>query len=368
MEVDIMKTCYVICPLGEEGSDIRKRSDKLLDIIINPVIELTDYELIRADLSKDQWSGTIHDSISAHIFRDDLVIADLTDSNPNVFYELGKRHAWGGRTIHLSTNPEKLPFDVHHYPVLKYDLSNSDKIEKLRSELRQAIDSLNSITPQCPYPLTPDDVIRLSNATVVVNRILGRRDHYYLAENLAQKKCKRMFLMQRSSSLILGPEQGWGAEEVFYNTIMKKIEENVEFFHVVSLEGISRHLDRPQSTFPKIKQALGNLVDAQGLVAIQNNKTWHIKKIVEKNPDTKPDRQARIFVIENIDGDMEGVVVFDLGDTQCCLHIKGKEMHDFMHDCLDFYAGCEYLKWDEVLKVSNDHNIDIHDLNIKKVT
>jgi len=209
------------------------------------------------------------------------------------------------------------------------------------------------IPPQCPFPLTPDDVIRLAGSTVLVQRIVGRRDHYYLAQHLAKKQSTRMFLMQRSSSLILGPEQGWGAEEVFYKTLITHIEKGTEFLHVASLDGISRHLDRPGSTFPNIKSSLDFLANDKGLVAVKSQKIlYQIKKVTEeKIPDMKPDRQARILVVDLKDGTTEGVVVFDLGATQCCLHLRGPEMRNFMNDCVDFYFSCDPLKWNELRHV-----------------
>ena len=47
-----------------------------------------------------------------HIYNADLVIADLTDLNPNVFYELGVRHALRNGTILVAIEGTKLPFDV----------------------------------------------------------------------------------------------------------------------------------------------------------------------------------------------------------------------------------------------------------------
>lgn len=347
-----MKTCFVICPLGQPSSEIREQSDKLLDLIIKPVVKPMSYEVLRADLAKD--ALTIPDSISLHIFKDDLVIADLIDCNPNVFYELGKRHAWGGKCVHLTNNISQLPFDVRHHRVIQYDLSDAISLENVRQELRVNIQALEHTPLQCPFPLGPEDIIRLSGCTVLVKRVSGRRDHYYLARELSDKECTRMFLMQRSSSLILGPEQGWGAEELFYHSVLSKIEQGVEFFHIVSLEGIARHLERPHSTFPLVPQALDRLKDERGLVAIEGKKSlWYLKKIpdVEADVDMKPDRQARVFLVQLIDGNTEGVLVFDLGGKQSAFHLRGPDVKKYMDECVDFYHGCDYLRWDELNQV-----------------
>jgi hypothetical protein len=84
--------------------------------IIRPAVE--DYEhggsrifdAVRADFITS--TGSINKSVIQHIYNADLVIADLTDLNPNVFYELGVRHALRNGTLLVALEGTKLPFDV----------------------------------------------------------------------------------------------------------------------------------------------------------------------------------------------------------------------------------------------------------------
>jgi hypothetical protein len=48
------------------------------------------------------------------------IIADLTNSNPNVFYELGICHALGKKVI-LITQGTDVPFDVRHIRHIRYE-------------------------------------------------------------------------------------------------------------------------------------------------------------------------------------------------------------------------------------------------------
>ena len=41
-----MKICFVVCPIGSEGSETRKRSDELLNYIIKPVCEKCGFEAV----------------------------------------------------------------------------------------------------------------------------------------------------------------------------------------------------------------------------------------------------------------------------------------------------------------------------------
>lgn len=85
------KICFVISPIGEEGSEVRERSDQILKHIITSSVEQLGYTIIRAD--KIAEPGIITTQIIEHIVDAKLVIADFTDKNPNVFYELAIRHA-----------------------------------------------------------------------------------------------------------------------------------------------------------------------------------------------------------------------------------------------------------------------------------
>src|SRR3989338_8854008 len=78
------KICFVISPIGEDDSDTRKRSDQVLKHIITGAVEQLGYEVIRAD--KISEPGIITHQILQHIVDAPLVIADLTERNPNVFY------------------------------------------------------------------------------------------------------------------------------------------------------------------------------------------------------------------------------------------------------------------------------------------
>ena len=352
--------CFVIGPFGQPNTKTRKISDQLLKHIIAPALGDNGYEYERADFSEN-YHDPIADHVSKRIFEDDLVIADLRDSNPNVYYELGKRHAWGGRSILLTDNIDNLPFDVRHLNVIQYNLRDPDVLNSSREKLSTAVRGLAKVPNQCPYPLTPEKVIALSGATVLLDWKPGRREHYDISTRLAETKCRKLFLMQRSSSLILGPEQNWGAEKTFYNSILKAVDNGIELYHIVSLEGLARHLDRPQSHFPWTKEALDKLSDSGGRVEIQGpNNSYLFRRIKdeEMEEDLKPDRQARTLLVEYQNKEVEGVLVVDLGGRQGYFHMRGPKMREFLEECISFYGECPVLTWPDLNDVLKRSNLD----------
>src|SRR5688572_13315379 len=85
------KSCFVISPIGEVGSEVRARADQILKYVIQPAVKVFGYVAIRADAMPEP--GLITTQIIDRIINDDLVVADLTGKNPNVYYELALRHA-----------------------------------------------------------------------------------------------------------------------------------------------------------------------------------------------------------------------------------------------------------------------------------
>jgi hypothetical protein len=93
------------------------------ELIATPLIE-AGFEVQRADSRLDQ-QNILRDIILG-ISSADLIVADLTGLNPNVFYELGIAHALGIPTVLLTQNLEDLPFDLRAYRANEYSTHFAD--------------------------------------------------------------------------------------------------------------------------------------------------------------------------------------------------------------------------------------------------
>lgn len=130
-------TCFVICPIGASGSPGRVRSDKLLQYIIEPVCSESGYSVVRADRLADP--GMITNQIMEYLVDADLVIADLTDMNPNVFYELGVRHCTGKPFIQVMYEKSIVPFDIANVRTIPYSTDIAE-VHKSVDDLRASVD------------------------------------------------------------------------------------------------------------------------------------------------------------------------------------------------------------------------------------
>lgn len=131
------KIAFVICPIGDRDTAIRKRSDQMLKYIITPVVEKFGYKPIRAD--EIPKPGTITSQIVEHILDDPLVIADLTGRNANVFYELAVRHIIEKPTIQIIEKGETIPFDVVTQRTIEIDHKDLDSVEEAKKSLEKQI-------------------------------------------------------------------------------------------------------------------------------------------------------------------------------------------------------------------------------------
>lgn len=136
------KTCFVICPIDKEGSEIRKRSDTLLKAFIEKACTSLDYKAVRIDHVNH--NDKIDTAVLNHLSDSELVIADLTDCNPNVFYELGYRSALNKPVIQLALDGTKIPFDISTVRTIFYTVSDVSKTDKIIKELTDTIKSIDS--------------------------------------------------------------------------------------------------------------------------------------------------------------------------------------------------------------------------------
>ena len=134
---DFMKTCFVVSPIGETDSEIRSNADKLFKYIISPVCESCGFEPVRVDQIND--SDSITQTIIDKLLSSELVIADISGHNPNVFFEMGYRKCTDKPIIHLKKKGETIPFDVNTVRTFEYDLTDLDNEEETKKRLEQTI-------------------------------------------------------------------------------------------------------------------------------------------------------------------------------------------------------------------------------------
>lgn len=128
-------TCFVIAPIGPKDSDVRKRSDKVLKHIFKKALA-ENFEVIRGDEIDEP--GMITSQVLRAVQDSELVVADLTEHNPNVLYELAVRHAVDKPVIHvIEPHLSKIPFDVAGFRTIEFDLTDPDSIENAVEQLRK---------------------------------------------------------------------------------------------------------------------------------------------------------------------------------------------------------------------------------------
>jgi hypothetical protein len=144
--------CFVIAPIGEPDSPIRKRSDQVFDYLIKPAAEECGFTALRADQIAQP--GIITSQVIQHLIEDPMVVADLTGPNANVFYELAIRHAFRRPYVQIIEQDEQLPFDVFGIRSIRFTYRYIDSLNMARAEMVKQMNSLLSDGADVESPIT----------------------------------------------------------------------------------------------------------------------------------------------------------------------------------------------------------------------
>jgi hypothetical protein len=134
------RSCFVVSPIGSDGSEIRQRSDNVFEFILVPILEPKGFDVIRADHMNSP--GSITAQVIEAVINSDLVVADLTGHNPNVFYELALRHAVLKPYIQLADQKSLPPFDIRDERTIVFDVQDLRSVEKCKINLAKQVDTV----------------------------------------------------------------------------------------------------------------------------------------------------------------------------------------------------------------------------------
>lgn len=161
---NINNTCFIIGPIGDPDSDIRKRSDRLFDYVFRPAAKECGYEAMRADHISEP--GIITKQVIQHIIDDPIIIADLTGGNPNVFYELAVRHIIRKAYVQIIEAGEHIPFDVAGVRTIEVNHRDLESADLARRDIIKQIVSMqqNGYDVDSPLSITLDYALRYSES------------------------------------------------------------------------------------------------------------------------------------------------------------------------------------------------------------
>jgi hypothetical protein len=142
-----MPTCFVVMGFNTKTDPTTGKVfdlDKSYKYIIKPAAEAAGFTCERAD--EIRHSGVIDVPMYEQLLKADLVIADLSTSNVNAFFELGIRYALRPRaTICIAESGFKNPFDTNHIKFTPYDHAGGaidfGEVERMRGVLKTACEA-----------------------------------------------------------------------------------------------------------------------------------------------------------------------------------------------------------------------------------
>ncbi len=149
-----MNEVFVIMPFGKkkvfsEGEVTEIDFNTVYHRLIKPACALVQKQVSRID--EFSFSGSISSEIVRQLFSAEVVIADITGTNANVFFELGIRQSLTERpTIIISSEGFSIPFDLQDQRVFFYSPSNIGSASSAVEELSQLLSDVKKSAPNSP--------------------------------------------------------------------------------------------------------------------------------------------------------------------------------------------------------------------------
>ncbi len=134
--------CFVISPIGEENSDIRKHADYIFERYIKPACETTPFRAVRGEMMR---GNRVIPELMEALQSDPMIVVYLGNPkwgwNPNVMYELGIREAHAAPYVIIKDStsngkPYNLPFDLKDSRIVDVSEQEEDNPEHILLKIR----------------------------------------------------------------------------------------------------------------------------------------------------------------------------------------------------------------------------------------
>ncbi len=219
-----MKNAFVLMPFAEELSDVYEHliKDSLIDV---------GYDVTRADDIRSQ--NNILCDIVQGIANSDLIVSDLTGSNPNVYYELGIAHALNKKVILITQNIDELPFDLRSYRVIGYS-THFSRMNDARSELKEL--ASQALDENLPFGNPVSDfasaveITQLKNekrSSIEDQNDLGLFDYRVMLEEGFEEMTVILTRVSSKLELELTPEINKAGEKIVQEGLSAKKQRNI---------------------------------------------------------------------------------------------------------------------------------------------
>jgi len=143
-----VKDCFVIMPFSTSQSHTEEEWTEIFENFFKPAWNAFNVDCYRTKVPR----GSITKDIIEKLFSANIVFADLTDSNPNVMYELGVRHTFKKPSVMVKARGSKIPFDVNSYNVFEY-IYTPKGLEDLKNHLRNVIGDIQKFPNKADNPV-----------------------------------------------------------------------------------------------------------------------------------------------------------------------------------------------------------------------
>lgn len=147
-----MGICFVIQPF--DNGDFNKRYKD----IIEPTIKKA--ELIPYRVDRDPGAQIPYQEIERKIEDAEICLADITEDNPNIWFEVGFAFALKKEVVLICNKSrwdkdKKFPFDIQHFSIITYQTGSTSDFEELSAKI---LEKIKAAKKRSDYPKTVRDI------------------------------------------------------------------------------------------------------------------------------------------------------------------------------------------------------------------